>query len=209
MAAPSRLAGAGVRGHAGRVIGEVNRALRALLAPLLPPGCTVRFGPPSHEPGLDLFLAGVREDEAGSGTDWTDIRDADGRVTARRPPIRRFDLRYHVAVTAKDEDTEALLLDAVLTVVDPKQRVDPALLDDGLAGQPVVLRLDPAVVAYPDRTVLGVVVNAPLVPAPVREIAPPADRISLGVAAPGRPLPAPAPRRAPKGWSGSRIVEED
>lgn len=190
------------------MIGEVNRALRALLTPLLPPGCAVRFGPLSHEPGLDLFLAGVHEDEAGSGTDWTDLRDGDGRVTARRPPIRRFDLRYHVGPTAKDEDAAALLLDAVLLAVDPKQRLDPALLDGDLAGHPVTLRLDAALVPYPERTVLGVVVNAPLVPAPVTDIAPAADQISLGVGAPGRPLPS-APRPAPRGWHGSRIVEED
>ena len=198
------------------VIAEVNRALRALLTPLLPAGCTVRFGPLSQEPGVDLFLAGVREDEAGAGTDWTDIRDDTGRVTARRPPIRRFELRYQVGVVAKDEEDEAHLLDAVLTVVDPKQRIDPKLLNGDLAGQPVTMRLDGGLSPYPDRTVLNIVVNAPLVLPPVTDVAPPADQISLGVAGPGKPLPKPpgmsdgaAQGDRPRGWRGRRIVEED
>jgi hypothetical protein len=171
------------------VIAEVQRALADLLTPLLPAGCAVRFGVAAG-PGDDLvwFLAGVREDEGG-GTDWTDVRDAGGRVVARRPPVRRFDLIYRV--TAGDA-----VLDAVLTAVDPGKRLP--------AEFPVTARLgDPS----GDGT-LTVIVNAPLVLPVVTDLAAPAEDIRLGVAAPGRPVRPAAPRRPVGRWRGTEIAEE-
>jgi hypothetical protein len=187
------------------MIAEVNRALTGLLEPLLPPGCEVRFGAPA--PGgkaLAWFLADVREDAA--ETDWTDVRDETGRVVARRPPVRRFDLHY--LVTAEDPAAEATLLDAVLTAADPGRRVPPDLLPETLAGRPITLRLAGGAPAS-DRTALRVLVNAPLVLPPVTDVAAPAEDIRLGVAAPGRPAPGPPPpaRPGPRGWRGSRIEE--
>ena len=181
------------------MIADVNHALRGLLTPLLPAGCDVRFGAPGGryaEPGeaaLVFFLAEIREDEKGGDTDWEDIRDADGRVVARRPPVRRFDLYYLVTTETADPDVEAALLDAVLTVVDPGKRLAADLLPESLAGRPVTLRLgdgwggglpDP-----PARTILSVIANAPLVPPVVTDVAAPAESIRLGVSPPGRATP--------------------
>jgi hypothetical protein len=203
------------------VIADVNRALRGLLAPLLPAGCAVRFGAaggPGSEPGdaadaaLVFFLAEVREDEKGGDTDWADIRDADGRVVARRPPVRRFDLNYLVTTETADPDLEAALLDAVLTAVDPGKRLAADLLGESLAGRPVMLRLGDGV-PYPlARTSLSVIVNAPLVPPVVTDVAAPAESIRLGVSPPGRATPprvGPPPATGPRRWRGTTIQEDD
>jgi uncharacterized protein DUF4255 len=197
------------------VIADVNRALRGLLTPLLPAGCGVRFGTaggPADDAALVFFLAEVREDEKGGDTDWEDIRDADGRVVARRPPIRRFDLYYLVTTETADPDVEAALLDAVLTAVDPGKRLAADLLGEELAGRPVVLRLGDGV-PYPlARTTLTVIANAPLVPPVVTDIAAPAESIRLGVAAPGRATPprvGPPRPAGPRRWRGTTIDEDD
>jgi hypothetical protein len=180
------------------MIAEVQRALGRLLAPLLPDGCAVRFGlsAPGGD-GLVWSLAGVREDESGGGTDWTDVRDeATGRVVARRPPVRRFDLSYRVTAAASDPDVEAALLDAVLTAVDPGRRLPAESAMTSRLGEPAG-----------DGT-LTVIVNAPLVLPVVTELAAPAEDIRLGVAAPGRPVRPAAPRRPVGRWRGTEIAEE-
>jgi hypothetical protein len=207
------------------VIGDVNRALCGLLTPLLPAACEVRFGapvPPIRGAGPDdqalvLFLTDVREDAEAGGTEWVDVRDDDGTLLGRRPPIRRFELHYLVTAWAADADAEADLLDAVLAAVDPGRRLDPALLSDTFAGAPVVLRLvGDAAAAYtrlglPARTVVALVANAPLVLPIDTDLAAPADNITLDMGGPrrggtiGPATASPAPRRQ---WRGARIVEE-
>jgi hypothetical protein len=194
------------------VIADVNNALRGLLTPMLPAGSVVRFGaaggpePGPDDPTLVFFLAEVREDEKAADTDWEDIRDDDGRVVARRPPVRRFDLHYLVTAHAIDPDQEAALLDAVLAAVDPGKRLPPELLGEAMAGRPVTLRLSDRMPYPSQRTTLSVIASAPLVLPVVTDIATPADNITLGVAAPGPPVP---PRRpAPRRWRGSAIEED-
>jgi hypothetical protein len=197
------------------VIADVNRALRGLLTPLLPAHCELRFAAPGPDDGVTFFLADVHEDEKASGTDWTDLRDAAGRVTARRPPVRRFDLHYLVTVAAAEPEAEADLLDAVLIAADPGRRLPAELLPAGLAGHPVTLRLgEGAWSAYADRgtaprTALRVIANAPLVLPVVTDVAAPAENITLGVAAPSRTAGRRPEPDAPRGWRGARISEED
>jgi hypothetical protein len=198
------------------VIGDVNRALRDVLTPLVPAGCAVRFGAneTSHpEPGdatLTFFLAEVHEDEKAGDTEWSDIRDADGRVIARRPPVRRFDLHYLVTAATTDADLEGLLLDAVLAAVDPGKRLPATVLGEAFAERPVMLRLGDGVPGPLTRTTLRVIVNAPLVLPPVTDVAAPADNIRLGVAPPGRPPRPPSPTRpGPRRWRGAAIEEDD
>ena len=202
------------------MIADVNLALRGLLMPLLPAACDVRFGAPGRrdpEPDaatLVFFLADVREDEKAAGTDWEDVRGADGRVVARRPPVRRFDLYYAVTAETADAGVEAAMLDAVLAAVDPGKRLPSELLGETLAGRPVMLRLGerPAYpsMGVPPRTTLSVVANAPLVLPVVTDIAAPAESIKLGVAAPGRPAPpARSGAAGPRRWRGMAIEEDD
>jgi hypothetical protein len=200
------------------VIADVNRALRGLITPLIPAGCGVRFGaaggrdPEPDDSALVFLLAEVREDEQGGDTDWTDIRGDDGRVIARRPPVRRFDLHYLVTAETTDPDTESALLDAVLTAVDPGKRLAADLLGAALADRPVTLRLGDGVPYPPARITLRVIANAPLVPPVVTDVAAPAESIRLGVSPPGRATPRPVgPRRAaaPRHWRGTTIREDD
>jgi hypothetical protein len=202
------------------VIADVNLALRGLLTPLLPAACDVRFGAPGRrdpEPDVStlvFFLADVREDAKAAGTEWEDIRDAAGRVVARRPPVRRFDLHYVVTAETTDAHIEAALLDAVLAAVDPGKRLPPELLGETLAGRPVMLRLGERAsypgMGLPLRTALSVIANAPLVLPVITDIAAPAESIKLGVAAPGRPAPpARTGTAGPRRWRGMAIEEDD
>ena len=210
------------RVHAGGVIAEVSAALRSLYSPLLPSGVHLRFGAPNGDQGnaLCLFLASVVEDPRAVPADWEDVRDEQGRVTARQPPVRRFDLLYLVSAWAKDSEREDALLDIVLNATVPTVRLEPALLGGTLRGvdQPVLVRLAPeatqvwAGLDLPARTVLGLNVSAPLIRPLSTDIAPPADQITLGVDRATPPAAAglggPTTRR-PGQWRRSRIDEHD
>lgn len=211
-----------VRGHAGGVIAEVSAALRALYAPLLPSGAQLRFGAPVGDPGFALcfFLASVTEDPRAVPADWEDVRDEQGRVTARQPPVRRFDLLYLVSAWAQDSEREEALLDLVLTATVPTVRLDPALLGGTLHGvdPPVLVRLAPRAASVwagldlPARTVLGLDVSAPLILPPSTDIAAPADQITLGVdraTPPGARMPGGPAARPPGQWRRSRVNEND
>jgi hypothetical protein len=204
------------------VIAEVSAALRALYSPLLPGGVQLRFGAPTGDQGsaLSVFLASVQEDPRAVPADWEDVRDEQGRVLGRQPPIRRFDLLYLVTAWAKDSEREEALLDIVLTATVPTVRLDPKLLGGTLRGatQPVLVRLAPEATAVyasldlPPRTVLGLSVNAPLIRPLSTDIAPPADQITLGVDRTTPPgaggLTGPAVRK-PGQWRKSRVDEHE
>jgi hypothetical protein len=204
------------------MIAEVSAALRALYQPLLPSGVHLRLGAPTGDPGnaLCLFLASLQEDPRAVPADWEDVRDSNGRVTGRQPPVRRFDLLYLVTAWAKDSEREDALLDIVLNATVPTVRLDPAILGGTLkdAAHPVLVRLAPeGTQVYADlglspRTVLGLNVNAPLIRPLSTDLAPPADQITLGVdrtTPPGGPwLQGPGVRR-PGQWRKSRIDEHE
>jgi len=205
------------------VIGEVNGALRELLAARLPGSSEVRFGPPPSSPPsgsvLSVFLAQVRPDpQAVGGADWEDVRNEHGLVIGRRPPTRRFELTYLITAWAKDADREAELVDAVLTAINPNSRIDPDSLPGSLKGTQVTFRFEgDAAASYaqldlPPRTVLGIVVNAPLVQPMDTDLEKPAARITLGVdrtpGPDGFAPPPPSPRERRR-WNNKRIHEEE
>jgi hypothetical protein len=200
------------------VIGEVSAALRALYGPLLPTGIPLRFGPPadaSH--ALSVFLAGIDEDPHAVPADWVDVRDEQGRVLGRQPPIRRFELHYLVSAWAKTAEAEESLLDLVLAATVPTVRLDPALLGGTLRGthEPVLIRLAPdaatrwADLGLPPHTVLGLDVNAPLIRPLATDLAPPAEQITLGVdRGTGRArAPGGTSVRGPSQWRSTKVDE--
>ena len=203
------------------VIPEVDTALRSLLGALLPAGSTVRLGPPpppDEHPVLNLFLAEIRVDTRAMASDWDNVRDEDGVLLGRRPPVRRFDLSYLVTAWAPDERLQGELLDAVLLGVAPERRIDPALFGGPLSeddAPPVTIRFadSPAALhrehGLPPRTVLGLIVNAPLVRPMDTDLAEPAERITLAVdrgVRRGPPTRTP-PRRG--AWQAARITEDE
>ena len=204
------------------MIAEVDAALRGLFDPLLPAGAAVRFGPPPPDGKrdvLNLFLAEVREDTAGLAADWDDVRDGRGALLARRPPVRRFDLCYLVTAWTADERRRGELLDAVLLGVAPDRRIAPALLgqDPDDPGPPVLIRFADAVaglhhsLGLPAQTVIGLVVNAPLVRPLDTDLGGRAEKITVTMD-PGARRRPPArtlgPPRTDGAWRAARVDEE-
>jgi hypothetical protein len=208
------------------VIPEVDAALRAHFGPLLPVGTEIRLAPPppaGEADTLNLFLAEVREDTRALSADWDDVRDTAGTLLGRRPPARRFDLCYLATSWAADERRRGELLDAVLAGVAPDRRLDPAILTGSLAGPadeapPVVLGFaDPAAFdaaaryrgyGLPPRTVLGLVVSAPLLRPLDTDLATRAEQIIVAVDRGLRRRPTSPGATRPARW-GTASVRED
>jgi hypothetical protein len=207
------------------VIHDVDRSLAAWFGRCLPAGTAVRFTSPRPdwlvtppEPCLlNGFLYEIREDVSGLAGDTYHIRDTDGRVTARRPPTRRYRLRYLLTAWVADNATEPRpteheLLSAVLAGCVAIQSIPADCLTGSLvdADQLVTLRCAPAdetpvgaeLSARLDVTTLDLVVVAPLVPTPLAELAPAPSELDLhaepGTGSARRPEPA-VPERRPRG----------
>jgi len=69
-------------------------------------------------PCVNLYLYDIREDLQRRVPTWEDTRDADGQVTGRRQPARRFRLAYLVtAWTQRPEDEHRLLASLLLCML--------------------------------------------------------------------------------------------
>ena len=111
-------AGAGA-GIVGAVIHDVDESLRRLLRrdALNGSDVEVAFDAPTKEwaaarnaPSVDVYLYDIRENLRRRDVMYEEVRDEDGRVLARRPPPRRFDLSYLLtAWTQRPEDEHRLL----------------------------------------------------------------------------------------------------
>jgi hypothetical protein len=207
--------------HAWRVLHNVDAALRSMLAEALPAGTAVRFDPPepSWRGGADTvgaLLYRVVEDITARAAAWSDVRDGDGRVTARVPVERRYRSSYLVTAWAADPAREHALLGAALAGLGAGLTVPAAHLGEDLhdveiavaspefPGAPMELW---SALGVAPRASIEVVLTAPVPAKPVTDLAPAPDQVDLGVAAPGTPLDqepdGPAPAR-PRG----RITEQ-
>jgi uncharacterized protein DUF4255 len=94
--------------HDVGVLGDADRSLADWLGTVLPQGADVRFDAPdpgwvAQPPGplvVSAVLLDVREDRRGLNSAWSDVRDADGLVIGRQPPVRHFRLSYLVTAWA-------------------------------------------------------------------------------------------------------------
>ncbi|HSS08851.1 MAG TPA: DUF4255 domain-containing protein [Acidimicrobiales bacterium] len=202
------------------MIDDVDASVLALLQLAIPKSdAAVRFEAPTPDwvsalkgPCIDLFLHDVVEELGGRGADWTDVRGEDGRVVARQPPLRRYRLSYLVSAWASSAEVEHRLLGRVLRAVVEADNLpadvlvgslveDAPYVDVALA-EPSPSRLRPhdlwSALGTPPRTSFELVVTAPLRPTPLTEVAPPAERLILGVAQEPRPA-LPAVTNAPDG----------
>jgi hypothetical protein len=213
-------------GQHGRVIHDVDRSLSAWLGRCLPDGAVTSFACPTHDwltrPPQPLlvngFLYDIREDVSALTGDVQDIRDAEGTVIGRRPPTRRYRLRYLLTAWPGEGSpfAEHELLGAVLAGCVSHQAIPVDCLVGSLAesGELVTLRCAPSDddavgptlwshAGVPPRTTLDLVVIAPLTPTARTDLAAPAREFDLRPAAPsahGRRAPAPAvPERRPRG----------
>jgi hypothetical protein len=181
------------------MIADVDASLRSLLRATALHGSTVDvvFDSPTkawseHVAGgvVDAYLWEIREDMTRRQNDWEDVRNDEGRIVARRPPLHRYRLRYLLTAWGGTPADEHRLLSSVLASLADQQAI-PAdhisgdLVDEGL---PVFLTVAlPAdgdnpptdlwgALGIAPRPALDLVVTAPLprpVPAtvavPVRE----------------------------------------
>ncbi|MBU6279031.1 MAG: DUF4255 domain-containing protein [Actinomycetales bacterium] len=137
------------------VLADVDESLRALLASSTFPGQTVRvdLDAPNKEwsgrrtaPGLNLFLADIRENLELRRVDPIEIRNDEGHVTARQPHPRYYALTYVLTAWAATVEDEHRLLGSALTAL-LRSDYMPDAVSTGLlaeqikAGYPVRLRV--------------------------------------------------------------------
>lgn len=217
------------------MIADADRSLANFLGAVLDKGTTVTFETPTDDwakavkrPAVSCFLHRVVEDIDRRAADWADERGADGRVGARQPPVRHYQLHYQVSAWAKSVDDEHRLLGQVMEACLGGEVVAGEHLTGVLEGeeQPVLLRLgvpmaDPgpqphdvwSSLGLPLRASIDLTLVAPLRPALSTDIAPPAEELTLGVhlmaAGTRRPLrPTAAGQLTEKRWTAFRVREK-
>jgi hypothetical protein len=183
------------------VIADADRSLANFLGAALDKGTTITFETPSEEwektlkrPAVSCFLHRVVEDIARRAADWTDERGPDGRVGARQPPVRHYQLHYQVSAWAKSIEDEHRLLGRVMEACLLGEVVADAHLAGVLDGeeQPLLVRLgvplaDPgpqphdlwSSLGLPLRASLDLTLVAPLRPVLDTEIGPPVEELTL------------------------------
>jgi hypothetical protein len=216
------------------VIADADKSLANFLASALGAGTTVTFDTPTEEwakaqkrPALSCFLHRVVEDIGRRNSDWADERGPDGRVGARQPPVRHYQLHYQVSAWAKSVEDEHRLLGQVMEACLIGETIAPEHLAGVLEGeeQPLLVRLgvpmqDPGPQAHdvwsslgmPLRASIDLTLVAPLRPALDVDIAPPAEELTMDIGWIG-----PGSRRAQAGdagvltekrWTAFRIREK-
>lgn len=197
------------------MIRDVDTALTELLEAAVP-AVAVRLGVDGEEHGLRLLLHDVREEAGALAAIWEDRHDADGRVVSRRPPVRRFRLRYLVVAVGPDAATEHDWLGRVLVSL-AAHPVVPAGTLTASSGLPVPLQVAPAglpdpappvLAAVGARPALEVAVTAACVQPDITGLSPAPDTVDLGVAAAAASRarsvrgPGPVGRRIREGHGG-------
>jgi hypothetical protein len=187
----------------GEVIDTADAYLVALLRQSMShEEAAVHFEPPTPAwaatvkvPCIDLFLHDVVEELDGRSADWADMRDDDGRVVARQPPLRRYRLSYLVTAWAPSTEIEHQLLSKVLRAIVEADTAPLPAEGFGVDADLIVVALTQSTLPAHDlwgplktepRASLRLTVTAPLRPQPVTEIAPPAETLTLGVGGPDR-----------------------
>ncbi|MEP7046815.1 MAG: DUF4255 domain-containing protein [Ilumatobacteraceae bacterium] len=190
------------------MIADADRSLSNFLVSALDSGTSVTFETPSDEwaaavkrPAVSCFLHRVVEDIGRRNSDWADERTAEGRVSARQPPVRHYQLHYQVSAWAKSVEEEHRLLGRVMEACLTGEIVAAEHLAGVLEGeaQPLLVRLgvpvpDPGPQAHdvwsslgmPLRASLELTLVAPLRPHLVTDIAPPAEELTMEMERIGR-----------------------
>ncbi|TDQ01138.1 Pvc16 family protein [Labedaea rhizosphaerae] len=184
---------------------DVDTVVRSMLAEALPAGTAVRFDPPDPAwraggEAVGALLYRVVEDLAARAAAWSDVRDGNGRVTARVPVSRRYQLTYLLTAWAADVEREHALLGMALAGLGvgtsvPEQHLHGGLHDVALAVAspefaPAPLDLWSAL-GIPPRASIELVLTAPVPMPVVTELAPAPAQVDLGIAGSRPPDPEP------------------
>jgi hypothetical protein len=86
---------------------------------------------------VNAYLWDIREDVSRSRGDWEAVRDEQGRVTGRRPPLHHYRLRYLLTAWGKSPAAEHALLAKLLgafadEAVIPEEHIAGDLATEGL-----------------------------------------------------------------------------
>ncbi len=216
------------------MIADADRSLANFLTSVLDSGTAVTFETPTDEwakaqkrPAVSCFLHRVVEDIGRRNADWADERGPDGRVAARQPPVRHYQLHYQVSAWAKTVEEEHRLLGRVMEGCLAGEIVAAEHLAGALDGeeQPLLIRIgvpmqDPgpqphdvwSSLSMPLRASIDLTLVAPLRPARHTDIAPPAEELTLDVERIGRGATSAGTGDtallAEKRWTAFRIREK-
>ena len=185
------------------MIDEIDGALRAWLTSVVAPAqVDVSFRVPAEQtnqkrPLVCAALYDIVEEESARSNHVEDIRNDEGRVVARQGAPRRFVLSYQLSIVTADAATEHQLLGRILRGGVERDSLPSDELPDDLqeAGLSVPLEIAKGRRAGAAesmrvgddgwRTTLELTLNVPVLPAPITEIAPPAEKLDLGVSREG------------------------
>ena len=142
------------------VIHEIDESLRRLVLrdAVNGSGVELSFDAPTKEwaarrntPTVNVYLYDIREDLARREVEYEELRDADGRVTERRPPPRRYTLSYLVTVWTQRPEDEHRVLSSLLACFLRYDRLPEDVLTETLVGQPYAIRTTVALPPPQDR----------------------------------------------------------
>jgi hypothetical protein len=148
---------------------------------------------------VSAYLWDIREDVSRSRGDWEDVRDEQGRITGRRPPLHHYRLRYLLTAWGKSPAAEHQLLSRLLGALADAPAIPAEHITGDLAGEglPVFLSValpSDAAAAPPDfwgalgvtpRPALDLVATAPLPRPAALPAGPPVRDRRITVARPG------------------------
>jgi hypothetical protein len=156
---------------------------------------------------LDLYLYDIRENIRWREQGLIDVRNEQGRITARRQPARFYKLSYLVTAWTQRPEDEHRLLDAVLACLLRHDRLPEDALAGELTGSKVPIPVTVALPPPEDRALsdvwsalggdlkpsLDVVVTCPFAAGTVDAAAPEVrEPLRLGVGIDGRRIRGPA-----------------
>jgi hypothetical protein len=109
-----------------------------------------------NSPTVDLYLYDIREDLQRRVPAWEDARGADGKVTARQLPPRRFKLSYLVTAWTQRPEDEHRLLSALLSAFIRNPMIKPDQLEGMLAEPDLPVYIDVGQPPSQDRSLADV-----------------------------------------------------
>jgi hypothetical protein len=142
------------------VIDEIDESLRRLVLrdAVNGSGVELSFEAPTREwaarrnaPTINVYLYDIREDLERREVEYEAVRDADGRVTERRAPPRRYTLSYLLTVWTQRPEDEHRVLASLLACFLKSDRLPDDVLTDSLAAQPYAIRTTIALPPPKDR----------------------------------------------------------
>jgi len=210
------------------VIDDVDDALRAFLgSELTGKKAAVSFDAPTPEweksvkgATLALYLTDIRENLEARTGDWRDVRDEDGNMIGRQPPVRRFDLSYLVSAWSDSVGDEHRLLGAVLGALPAYDHIPDEHIAGKLAEQGISVGLRVGTtdgltdlwgsIGQKVRACATLLVTMPVLPNMLTDLAPPADSMDLGLAGQdGRPGQKPIPDLPEKSGTSEPVGPAD